>query len=297
MSAETSGPVGDLQVLDEIEAIELGTAGGQIGQIPALGRRRPALPMRTIEQPRDARARGRSSCAGYPRARLVLAQRQADRIGSVLAQDALLAQARARAAGCAARAPQGCGSRLGQACGWRSSPGQGVCRGPALTQLSTVPTLTPKRAATSRMLAPLRTARTISRRRCSIARFYPWPPHPKCAHAIANLRHVGGPPNRTARRVRTRFAPRAGESPVALRAPCASPAHNTIASSGVQLTLELGCSVNAGTSPLTPSPACFSSCAMSVFPFFSAHWSALAPVSAFRFGSAPCARRSFTTSS
>ena len=46
-------------------------------------------------------------------------------------------------------------------------------------------------------------------------------------------------------------APRAGKTPVALRAPCVSPALTIDSSFGVQLTLELKCSINAETSPLT----------------------------------------------
>ncbi len=85
-------PASDLQILNEIEAVELDLAVGQIRQIPALGRRRPALPMRAIEHPVtrkhtvDRRAR-RHVLHG-----IVLLQRQANRHGTVLAQYALLAQ-------------------------------------------------------------------------------------------------------------------------------------------------------------------------------------------------------------
>ena len=41
--------VGVLQVLDEVEAVEFGFSCGQIGQIPTLGWRRAALPMRRID--------------------------------------------------------------------------------------------------------------------------------------------------------------------------------------------------------------------------------------------------------
>src|ERR1035437_3552238 len=44
------GAVGDLQILDEIEAVELGSPTGQVGQIPALGRCRPALSVPTIKR-------------------------------------------------------------------------------------------------------------------------------------------------------------------------------------------------------------------------------------------------------
>jgi len=85
-------PTSDLQILDEVKAVQLGLAGGQIGQIPALGRRGPALPMRTVEHPVTRK---------YPVDRRALRdslnisalmQRQADRVGSVLAQHAALAQ-------------------------------------------------------------------------------------------------------------------------------------------------------------------------------------------------------------
>ena len=85
-------PPGDLQVLDEVKAVQLGLALGESGQMPAFRRRRTALPMRAIERavalehPVNRRARGKLL------KRAVLLQRQADRIGPVLAQDTVLTQ-------------------------------------------------------------------------------------------------------------------------------------------------------------------------------------------------------------
>lgn len=86
------GAVGDLQVFNEIEAIEFGSPTGQIGQIPALGRCRPALSVHTIKR---AATRKHSVDRRAPRdslTRAVLMQRQTDCIKSVLAQHAVLAQ-------------------------------------------------------------------------------------------------------------------------------------------------------------------------------------------------------------
>ncbi len=85
-------PPGDLQVLDEVKAVQLGLALGESGQMPAFRRRRTALPMRAIERavalehPVNRRARGKLL------EQAVLLQRQADRIGPVLAQDTVLTQ-------------------------------------------------------------------------------------------------------------------------------------------------------------------------------------------------------------
>jgi len=86
------GASGNLQILDEIEAVELGSPTGQIGQIPALGRRRPAKSMRTIEQPPagkyavDRRARGR---LGHAQSHV---QRLPYGITTILTQYAVFAQ-------------------------------------------------------------------------------------------------------------------------------------------------------------------------------------------------------------
>ena len=85
-------PTSDLQILDEVKAVQFGLAGGQIRQMPALGRRGPALSMRAIEHPVtrkypvDRRAPWDSLHSS------VLMHRQADCIKSVLAQHAVLAQ-------------------------------------------------------------------------------------------------------------------------------------------------------------------------------------------------------------
>ena len=87
--------VGDLQILDEIEAVELGASACQIGQIPALGRRWPALTMRGIEGAvaleHAVDRRARRDCAA------VLLQRRADCIEPVFAQHTVLSQRVAQA--------------------------------------------------------------------------------------------------------------------------------------------------------------------------------------------------------
>ncbi len=83
------GTSSDLQVLNEVEGVQLGLTIGETGQIPAFWRCRPTLPMRaiqgavTIEHPVNRRARGNLVKRG------VLLQCQADRVGSVLAEDAV----------------------------------------------------------------------------------------------------------------------------------------------------------------------------------------------------------------
>src|SRR3990172_7851489 len=91
------GPSRDLQVLNEIEAVELGSARGQIGEIPAPRAGRPAVPMHAIESP----VTRKHSVDGDARRKLlrstVLLQGQADGVGPVLAQDAFIPQRTARA--------------------------------------------------------------------------------------------------------------------------------------------------------------------------------------------------------
>jgi hypothetical protein len=89
--------VGDLQVLDKVKAVEFGTLGGHLRQIPALRRGRTALSMGGIQRTManenavDRRARRHLS------QRIVLAQRRADCFGPIFAQNAVLAQMGARA--------------------------------------------------------------------------------------------------------------------------------------------------------------------------------------------------------
>jgi len=86
------GSSSDLQVLNEIEAVELGSPTGQIGQIPALGRCRPALSVHAIKCA-AARKHTVNRCArGNRFNRLLVLQGQADGVGPVLAQHALFTQ-------------------------------------------------------------------------------------------------------------------------------------------------------------------------------------------------------------
>jgi len=86
------GAVGDLQVLDEIEAVELGSSKGQIGQVPALGRRWPALPVHAIECAATRKHAVNRHARRNRLKRLFVLQGQADGIGPVLAQHAFLTQ-------------------------------------------------------------------------------------------------------------------------------------------------------------------------------------------------------------
>lgn len=86
-------PVGDFQILDEVEAVQFGVAGGHGGQVPALGRSRPTQPAHAVER---AVARQHAGDGGPRRHRLLLrlpAQREADGIRAVFTQDAVAAQA------------------------------------------------------------------------------------------------------------------------------------------------------------------------------------------------------------
>ena len=93
------GSCSDLELHDEIEAVEFGLSRGQIGQIPALGRCRPALPMHAVECP----VTRKHSVDGDARRELlgstVVLQGQADGLGPVLAQDALVPQRTAACSG------------------------------------------------------------------------------------------------------------------------------------------------------------------------------------------------------
>ncbi len=85
-------PPGDLQVLDEVKAVQLGLAVGEAGQMPAFRRRRAALPMRAIERAVALEHPVNRHARGELLKRAVLLQRQADCIGPVLAQDTVLTQ-------------------------------------------------------------------------------------------------------------------------------------------------------------------------------------------------------------
>ncbi len=91
------GPSSDLQVFNEIEAVELGLSRGQIGQIPALGRCRPALPMHAIKRAVTRKHAVYRHARGNRLKRLLMLQGQADGVGPVLAQDAFVPQRTARA--------------------------------------------------------------------------------------------------------------------------------------------------------------------------------------------------------
>ncbi|OGA35847.1 MAG: hypothetical protein A3F75_07970 [Betaproteobacteria bacterium RIFCSPLOWO2_12_FULL_64_23] len=86
------GAAGDLQVLDEIEAIEFGSPTGQIGQIPALGRCRPALSVYAIKCAATHKHSVNRHARGNWLTRLLMLQGQANGVGSVLAQHALFTQ-------------------------------------------------------------------------------------------------------------------------------------------------------------------------------------------------------------
>lgn len=86
------GASGDLQILNEIEAVELGSPTGQIGQIPALGRCRPALSVHTIKRAATRKHAINRRAPRDPLSRPALMQRQADCIKSVLAQHAFFTQ-------------------------------------------------------------------------------------------------------------------------------------------------------------------------------------------------------------
>ena len=117
-------PVGDLQILDEVKSVEFGLGVGQIRQIPALGRRRPALSMRAIEHPVTRKHPVDRRALRDSLNRSALMQRQTDCIKSVLAQHAVLAQGSSHAQDVLVPGPQACGSRPGRVYGLRSLHGQ-----------------------------------------------------------------------------------------------------------------------------------------------------------------------------
>jgi len=86
------GTVGDLQVLDEIEAVELGSPSGQIGQIPALGRCWSALPVRAIKRAAALKHPVNRHARWNRIKRLFMLQGQADSVGPVLAQHTFFTQ-------------------------------------------------------------------------------------------------------------------------------------------------------------------------------------------------------------
>jgi hypothetical protein len=86
------GASGNLQILDEIEGVELGSSTGQIGQIPALGRRRSALSVHAIKCAAARKHSVNRRARGNRLKRLLLLQGQANSVGPVLAQHALFTQ-------------------------------------------------------------------------------------------------------------------------------------------------------------------------------------------------------------
>src|SRR5581483_1308084 len=80
------GPLGDLQVFDEVEAVELGTARHDLRQVPALGRCRPANTPHAILQ---SESREHAVDSGLARRmRHLRLQRRRDRVRPILTQDA-----------------------------------------------------------------------------------------------------------------------------------------------------------------------------------------------------------------
>ena len=92
MSTESSGPPGDLQVLDEIKAVELRPPASHCWQIPALGRRRAALPRYAIERAMTRQHAVDSGARGNRLGRALFVQGQGNGVGSVFAQYAVFAQ-------------------------------------------------------------------------------------------------------------------------------------------------------------------------------------------------------------
>ena len=86
------GASGNLQILDEIKGVQFGSPTGQIGQIPALGRCRPALSVHTIKRAATCKHAINRRAPRDPVSRPALMQRQADCIKSVLAQHAFFTQ-------------------------------------------------------------------------------------------------------------------------------------------------------------------------------------------------------------
>ena len=86
------GASGNLQILDEIEGVELGSPTGQIGQIPALGRCRPALSVHAIKRAVTRKHTVNRRARGNGIKRLLMLQGQADGVGSILAQHAFFTQ-------------------------------------------------------------------------------------------------------------------------------------------------------------------------------------------------------------
>ena len=86
------GASGNLQILDEIEGVQFGSPTGQIGQIPALGRRRPALSVYAIKCAATRKHTVDRHARGNRLKRLFVFQGQADGVGPVLAQHAFFTQ-------------------------------------------------------------------------------------------------------------------------------------------------------------------------------------------------------------
>ena len=86
------GSSSNLQILDEIEGVQFGSPTGQIGQIPALGRCRPALSVHTIKCAATRKHSVDRHARGNRLKRPCELQGQPNGVGSVLAQHTFFTQ-------------------------------------------------------------------------------------------------------------------------------------------------------------------------------------------------------------